>query len=363
MPSLHHNHPEAEERTALWSPRFPEKFASMPQTWRELIQEAKAHQIALGVPDNRFVGTLLSGPAWNQLVNGAYPVPSTDRGQSQMVLKLRALVQRGENMLNERQTAQAPAELVLLERPELRRVEQALDEAKRRLACGIEERLVTIVGPTRAGKTCLLRMLKERQRIDWTFRALPSTKVRYRKFLEGMAKAIGLRDLSSKDVTDLEEAVLAKFSSVPCVLAIEELQRFSRRALEFLKCVLNETQASLVLCLKPAEWKAMRRTLNEDMQQFLGRNIATIRLQVTAEMVAEVAKAHWADGADAQLCRQIASEAEKGGGMSAVRVIIESAARLAGSKPVTSSTVNSALRLYRLGVPELTPTAQRLLAA
>lgn len=366
MPHLHHSHNEADERLELaWKPKNAAAFATMPAEWRDLIGEAVRVQQALEASDSQFVGSgsLISSSGWNQLKNGQYRVPTTARGIESISLTLRALVQRGNDLLADRETPVTPTALKLLERPELDLVLKALKVANQRLAAGIEERLITVVGATRSGKTCLIRLLADRQKIDWSFRALPSAKTHYRKFLEGLAKAVGMRDIGSKSACDLEDLLLARFSSAPCVLAIEELQRFSRRALEFLKSVLNDTQATILLFLKPAEWRLMRRTTNEDMQQFLGRNITTVMLKVDPAVVQRLAADAWAGGCPAPLAAEIAAEAEKGGGMSAVRVILQKCESYARGKPVTPVMVKAALKHYRSGVPELTAQAARLLAA
>lgn len=348
--------------TALWNPKHAELFAAMPPAFRELISTAKGHQMALGLPDAKFTGSILSGPAWNQLSNGNYPMPSQARGAANLEKNLRALVQRGEQLLMD-STAPTSAPLELIERPELARVEDALKEARRRLARDIEERLITVVGPTRSGKTCLIKLLTARQKVDWTFRARPSAKRSYRKFLEGLAKAVSVRDIEGKDSDGLEEAILAKLNVTACTLAIEELQRFSRAALEFLKSLLNDTQATIVLFIKHQEWKTMKRSKNEDMQQFLGRNIATIHLHITPAMVESLAAKAWPHGGDATQYPIIAQEGEKGGGMSAVRCILENSARLAKQRPVAAAQVKAALTVYRLGVPDLTPTAAKFLGS
>lgn len=356
MPSLHHTHPEAEERLELaWKPKNREAFNTMPPVWRDLISDAVKIQLALESSDSQFVGSgsLISSSGWNQLKNGNYRVPTTERGQESITLTLRALVQRGTDMLTERESAVKPTVLKLLERPELDLVLKALKVANQRLQAGIEERLITVVGATRSGKSCLIKLLADRQKIDWSFRALPSSKTHYRKFLEGLAKSVAMRDIASKSACDLEELLLSRFSSAPCVLAIEELQRFSRRALEFLKSVLNDTQATIILFLKPAEWRLMRRTTNEDMQQFLGRNITTVLLTVDPAVVQRLADGAWQGGCPAPLAAEIAAEAEKGGGMSAVRVILQKCESFARGKPVTQVMVKAALRSYRAGVPEL----------
>ncbi|MES2597213.1 MAG: ATP-binding protein [Verrucomicrobiota bacterium] len=372
MPTLHHNHPEKDERTALTAsthaPKYAAKFAAFPDDWRKLITEAFDRQRDLGASDRSFAGTVMSATSWNQLVNGAYPVPSTAKGISGMTAKLELVVQRGDKLASDRASKKAAGETRsiaerFVSRIELLDLEDALEAATERLKKDNEERVVVITGATRSGKTWLIKKLMSEQRVNWHFKASGGLKSRYRAFLEELASLMRLRDVEGKTVDKLEKSIIAKLSNVEGVLAVEELQRFSPRALEFFKDLLNHSKVTLVLCMLPGQWQKMTRSNHEDMQQFLGRCVSRIDLHVTAEVVQDFAPSLWARCAKKEaeaLCATIAREAEAGGSMSLVRDVCEGAAIFAGRHgPVTREHIEKALSAYRGGVPVLGTAARK----
>lgn len=373
-----HSHPETEERqsTALslftddsyhlpWEPKFPAKFNGYPPAWRELIVAAKHSQKALGISDNKFAGSIIAGSAWNQLFNGAYRMPTTEAGVQSICNSLRDLMKRGELLLRDRaeETRQEEARSIAeryVPRDELTDVHDALREASARLRVGNEERNIVVIGETRSGKSWMIEKLLSEQKVQWRFRARPASKGRYRAFLKGIAKALNMRDIDKRDIDDLEEAILDKLNENPCAIAIEELQRFSKRALEFLKCVMNETKATLLLFLKPREYKRMVNADDEDAEQFLGRTVVKVELHVTAALVKAMAKQAWQTPCPEAVAKLIAEAAAKGGALSLVREVLTNAVTFAGgASRVERQHVESALEAYRRGVPEL-HTARKL---
>lgn len=355
-----------------WTPKHAEKFAQFDADWRGLIAQAKTMQIALGTPtkpfsDSQFAGSIMNGSAWNQLYNGAYRVPTTEKGIKSITQNLRDLIKRGEMLLREQATLQQTADsrsIVerFIDRPELEDVHDALAEASKRLRSHNEERNIAVVGPTRSGKTWMIEKLISEQKVNWRFRPQPHMKRRYSAFLKGMAKALGLRDLDKMDIADLEEAILTKLNANPCALAIEELQRFSRAALEFLKCVLNETKATLVIFMKPREYAKMIASDDDDAQQFLGRTIIKIELHVTEALVQQIAQKECKCAFTQSTLKLITDAAEKGGSLSLVREVIENATTFAGRSAISREHVEKALSVYRRGVPEM-KTARQLFGA
>lgn len=361
MPSIHHNHPEPEERSdklaLTWKPKFPEQFHASPDAWKPLIARCKEIQQNLSLSDGSFTGPLLTGSAWNQLCNGAYRVPTTQRGIESIKDDLTALLERGKELLIKRaETGSTKKTLAerFVNRPEYDEVIGALEDAARNADEGLEERVVIIVGDTRCGKSTLLTKLILENKVNWHLRAKPDMKGSYKRFLLGIGAALKLRDLDERNQSELQASILKKLDKVRGVLAIEELQSFSNRALEFLKNLLNDTQVTLVISMLPGQFRRMTRQTSEDMQQFLGRSVGIVQLAVTDKLVADYSPQLWKKCANAgQLQHIIAQEALKGGGMSLVRDVCRDALLIAGTSGVQPHHISDALTDFRRKIPAM----------
>lgn len=381
MPALHYSHPEPDERQPLanvHAPKFPAKFNAFPDVWRVLIRDCVSRQQDLGLGDRAFAGTILSATSWNQLVNGSYPLPRSDDGVASVAKNLADLQKRGDILTREREDkAQASKALSIAERfvrrAELDDVEGALEDARTRQERGNEERVVIVTGATRAGKSWLIEKLKSKQLVQWHLKgggASPDAfskedgsrrKTRYHAFLQTLGRTMKIRDLDLKTSDDLAASILQKLQGVEGVLAIEELQRFTPRCLEFFKDLLNHSKVSLLLCMLPGKFKAMARSGHEDMQQFLGRSVLHVELRVSADLVKAYAPEVWDRCPEAaKMCRLIAEEAERGGGMSLVREVCEAAVIFAPRRAsVTAEHIGKALAAYRRAVPVMSRTSEQ----
>ncbi len=377
MPSLHHTHPEPEERggpfALTWKPKFPQQFQDLPAPWQPLIARCKEMQQILGLPDGIFAGTLFAGAAWNQLCNGAYRLPTTSRGIDSIEANLLALLDRGKGLLEKKSEA-GSKKLTLVEqfvhRPEYTEVVDGLEDAAENADAHLEERVVILVGGTRSGKSTLLAKLIAENKVNWKLRATPIMKRSYKQFLLGIGEALKLRGLyEEREVKRngekvkltfepsqalLQTSILKKLDKVRGVLAIEELQSFSPAALEFLKTLLNDTQVSLVICMLPGQYARLIRQSSEDMQQFLGRSVGVVKLEVTDKLVASYCPKLWKSCSEAGKLQQlIALEAAKGGGMSLVRDVCRDAQLLTGGSGVQPHHINNALADFRRKVPAM----------
>lgn len=362
MPALHHNHPESEERLAAplcWTPKHAARFAELPAEWRERIARAKEMQIALQQSDAQFSGPIMPGSSWNQLFNGGYPVPSTQRGLEKIAQQLDTLITRGKDALEK--AAQGRRTIVPLSerfvmRPEFTEITEYLDDAQANNEEELEERIVILIGGTRCGKSATIAKLKALGKVAWHLNATPDLKGSYRAFLTGIAKALRLRDLDEKNAASLQASIMSKLDKVEGTLAIEELSNFSRRGLEFLKMLLNRTQVNLLICMLPGQFERLVRRAqrhDEDAAQFLGRSVGIVRLEVTKQLVADFAPKLWTRCPQAEdLQALIAQEAAKGGGMALVRDVCRDAGLIAEhTGGLKAHHITTALRDYRHKVP------------
>jgi len=363
MPSLHHNHPEPEERSdklALsWTPKFPEQFHASPDAWKPLIARCKEIQQNLSLSDGSFTGPLLTGSAWNQLCNGAYRVPTTQRGIESIKDDLTALLERGKELLEKKASGRKPLNVVdqFVMREEYTAVTDYLEDAVKNIEDHNEERIVFVLGETRQGKSSIIAKLKAENKVHWHLKATPAMKKSYKEFLAGIALALNLRDVKESTGAKLQKAILGKLDKVTGVLAIEELKSFSNDALEFLKMLLNDTQLCLVVCMLPGQYRHIRKCRgedSEDRQQFLGRSVGVVNLEVTPKLVASFAPKLWKGCADARMLQTaIAEEAAKGGGMSLVRDVCRDALLIAGTSGVQAHHISDALTDFRRKIPAM----------
>lgn len=360
MPAQHHNHTEPEERSekiALsWTPKHAEKFHAMPENWKPLIARVKEMQQALKLSDGAFVGPLISSSAYNQLVNGAYRVPTEERGLQSITDTLLALADRGKELLIKKAGARKVASPLesFVTRPEYDEIIDYLEDAAKNADDALEERAVLLVGGTRCGKSALLEKLASENKVNWRLSATPVMKRSYKQFLLGIGAALKLRDLEEGREAKLQTRILAKLDKVKGVLAIEELQSFSPAALEFLKILLNKTQVSLVICMLPGQYERMMRSTGEDMQQFLGRSVGVVKLKVTRELVADFMPKLWKRCPNAEdLQTLLAVEATKGGGMSLLRDVCRDAQLLVDHDGLKKHHIVDALEDFRRKMPAM----------
>jgi hypothetical protein len=364
MPHQHHTHPEPEERSddtlaLTWKPKFPAQFEASPPAWKPLIARCKEMQQALSISDNAFTGPLFAGSAWNQLCNGKYRVPTKQGGIDSIRDNLLALVDRAKELLEKKAAGRKPVSVVdqFVMREEYTAVTDYLEDAAKNIEDKNEERIVFVLGETRQGKSSIIAKLKAENKVHWHLKATPAMKKSYKEFLAGIALALNLRDVKESTGAKLQKAILGKLDKVTGVLAIEELKSFSNDALEFLKMLLNDTQLCLVVCMLPGQYRHIRKCRgedSEDRQQFLGRSVGVVNLEVTPKLVGQYNPTLWKRCPDAGKLQQIiAEEAVKGGGMSLVRDVCRDALLLAGADGVKPHHISDALTDFRRKIPAM----------
>ena len=360
MPALHHNHPEPEERLALhWKPLNAEKFERFPDAWKPLIIRAKQMQDTLGVSDGTFAGVVMSGSTWNLLVNGNHRIPTGSRGEAQISDKLTRLVDSGMEQLR-RKVEDAAPKLALIEkfveRPELDKLRKVLKRAVDAAEEHDEAKVAWLVAPSQFGKTTLITKLQEEGKVHWLMKATPAMRRSYRRFLKGIASALSLRGVEGRTVDQVEDSIIAKIGDKKGVLAIQELQRLSDQALEFLKTLLNDTSVSLLISMLPGQYEAMLNRDSEDMQQFVSRSVGVILLKVESGFVGHFHPQMWQKCPDAErIKRAVIAEAYKGGGVRLVKAVCSDIRVIASSQhraPLIDDFQN-ALADFRRRVPAM----------
>jgi DNA transposition AAA+ family ATPase len=284
-------------------------------------------------------------------------VPKAAKALNRMTATLWALLEQGrETLIRRAEKKKDPLTLAerFVTRPEYEEVKDCLEDALANAEEALEERVVILVGGTRAGKTAMIAKLKAERKVNWHLVASPDLRSSYKAFLAGIAKALSLRDIEGSSSSEIQRSIMSKLEKMRGVLAIEELQSFSPKALEFLKGLLNHTQVCLVICMLPGQFRKMTRSTGEDMQQFLGRSVGVVKLEVTPALVATFAPQLWTRCPQAQeLQTMLATEAMMGGGMSLLRDVCRDASLLSKSEGLKPHHITDALADFRRKIPAM----------
>lgn len=345
--------------TLHWKPLNAEKFEQFPKAWRPLIIRAKGMQETLGVSDGNFTGPIMGGSVWNLLFNGQHRIPTGARGEEQITDKLLRLVDHGMEQLR-RKVEDAAPKLALVdkfvERPELERARKILKRATDAAENGDEAKVAWLVAPSQFGKTTLITKLQQEGKVHWLMKATPSMRRSYKRFLRGIASALNLRGVEGRTADQVEDSIVAKIGKAKGVLAIQELQRLSDQALEFLKTLLNDTSVSLLISMLPGQYEAMLKRDSEDMQQFVSRSVGVVLLKVEEGFVSSFHPQMWAKCPDAEAIKKaIRTEAYKGGGVRLVKAVCGDIRVIsaADSRAPLISDFQSALEDFRRRVPAM----------
>lgn len=311
--------------TVHWKPLNAAKFAQFPEPWKPLIIRAKGMQETLGVSDGSFTGPIMGGSVWNMLFNGNHRLPTGTRGVEQIADKLNRLIDHGMDQLR-RKVEDATPKLALVEkfveRPELEKTRKILKRSTDAAESGDEAKVAWLVAPSQFGKTALITKLQQEGKIHWLMKATPSMRRSYKRFLRGIASALNLRGVEGRTADQVEDSIIAKIGKAKGVLAIQELQRLSDQALEFLKTLLNDTSVSLLISMLPGQYEAMLKRNSEDMQQFVSRSVGVVLLKVEESFVGRFHPQMWQKCPDAEaIKRAIRAEAYNGGGVRLVKAV------------------------------------------
>lgn len=372
---MHHNHPEAAERTPA-SRVPPRRFQSRPNLAsgyspkaRELIAEASKIQADLKA--SRALGkTWTDGDfckdfggfvanVFFQLKAGTYPFPKMASAVTRMEANLAALVEHGKAWVRKKadvamRSKIRPVGNAFIEFPEYSLIKAAIKRAQERVELRSEERLVVVVGEFRSGKTWCFDKLLEDGVSTWGVAATVSWKESFRAMLEKLHKVIlGTPAVASWPCWKLEDHMLENLENQTGVLAVQELQDVSRKSLVFLKTVLNTTTMTMVWFMTPEYYRWFHRSGGDDhadRTQIIARIGDVVWMGAeTAETVAALAPDLWAGvPADDERLQLIVSEANKLGAKSLLRRVSKMLSDTPGiHRPPTLGQVKVALSAYR----------------
>ncbi|GAA5137500.1 hypothetical protein GCM10023213_14330 [Prosthecobacter algae] len=370
MPALHHNHPEAEERTevqpavkTLW--KAGKHWTTYPEEWQNLIiqcADIQARLRATGAQgrnwsDEDFAGTSAIGGKWASFRVGLYPYPATAKTRTELRLGLDDLLAHARNHELRTQDAAQRAQIAavssqFIELPDYQAIRGAISAAHAKIGERNEERLVVFRARTRGGKTWLADKLMEEGIVTWKVTATPCWKASYKAMLLKLAELIGISE-AKRTVLDLETVVLKSMKTLAGVLLFEEVQSLCHQSQEFIKTILNETTLTVCIFITNEAHDTLLGKGGNELAQLFARAEANLPASpITAEIVRLFNPALYAQVAhEGQLVR-IAKAANDLGALSAVRRITDMIrADVKTGAVITDQIVDAAIADYRSHVP------------
>lgn len=374
MPSLHHNHPEPDERTPL--PRLIKhghKWSEWPQETREQITRIavlQARLADLGVAgknwsDKDFTAGRDIATIWPSLRTGTYPYPSQTKTKAKWSRELDALEQHGKTELQRHEHEQAKKlRLISADRfikfAEYEAISSAIDAAKLKTATRSEERLIVFRARTRGGKTWLADQLTDEEKINWRIEATPSWRRSYRALLVSLSEMFDIAMPRKADAPTLEANLINHIKTLSGVVLFEEVQALCHDSQEFIKLILNKSTLVVCIFVTNEAHEDMLAHGGNHLAQLLARAETTITAsKITAAHVREFNPDLWQKAGDEKQLELVADSANRLGALSAVRRITANVAALARrSEIITDAMIQTAINAYRQAVP-VVDTARR----
>lgn len=258
MPAMHHNHPESEERTdfqpvpeptarPLWSGLTPEH--------RSAIEEIAAWQDSVGLNDTQFVEgcAKMSAQSWYQLRTGRYGAKDCSRMVGIAISHAKI---RRKTLAKAREFSSQP--FPFMETRQFREVMDAVASAQAAAESGDDDKVVWVVGKSGMGKTEAARQLVK-LRTARLISASESWREGYLDALTDIALAIGVPTPKSVEEKPkawpskgaAERAIMTQLKARPGILCVNEVEFFSRRVLNLLRKIADESQTVVVIFCVP----------------------------------------------------------------------------------------------------------------
>jgi len=153
-----------------------------------------------------------------------------------------------------------------------------------------EHRLVIICGTYGSGKSTTARHLI-RAFGGQLIHAKPSWTRSYLECLTEIAKGLGLTSVF-RSAGSAERAILAELAHAPRLIVIDEANHFNASGLNFLKTILNETKAAIVLCTLPNHLNLIAAVHREESRQLVRRAVAIIHIGAVTSVEVSAIRDH-----------------------------------------------------------------------
>ncbi len=249
MIAMHHNHPEAEEReqSKLWS--------NYTETQRAKVEEIAAWQSKAGLSDAQFVEGCpkMSYQSWYQLRTGRYSAKDCSR---MVGIAVEHAANRRKTFVKAKTLSATP--FPFCETDRFREIVDAVESAQAAAEAGDDDKIVWVIGRSGMGKTEAARQLVSRHGARLVT-ASESWREGYLDALTDFALAIDVPQPKSAkgdpkawpSKGTAERAIMRHLANRPGILCVNEVEFFSRRVLNLLRAIADQTQTVVVIFCVP----------------------------------------------------------------------------------------------------------------
>ena len=180
---------------------------------------------------------------------------------------------------------EAPTAAEYLETSTLQTVRRSVETSLKLAAQQSEHKLTILSGRTGAGKTFISGLLVK-QFAGITCNALTDWKRSPRAMLEDLAAKLGISTTKAMRSAEISRAIRKSFSE-PKLLVINELSRHTVNSgfIAFIREMLNETSACVVLCVVPDALAYFAQEMRDELDQSTRRGRIYHAAPITAEDV------------------------------------------------------------------------------
>lgn len=261
MIAMHHNHPEADQRIGNETTEDDSKklWKNYTPAQRTKVEEIAEWQAKVGLSDAQFVEGCpkMSLQSWYQLRSGRY----TAKDCSRMVgIAVEHAGLRRRTFVKARLLSATPFPFVDTDR--FREVVEAVESAQAAAEAGDDDKIVWVIGKSGMGKTEAARQLVTRHSARLVT-ASESWREGYLDALTDFALAVDVPQLKNNkgdpkawpSKGTAERAIMKHLANRPGILCVNEVEFFSRRVLNLLRAIADQTQTVVVIFCVPDFYK------------------------------------------------------------------------------------------------------------
>lgn len=331
-----------KEEKILWENYTPEQ--------RQAIEEIVAWQNSAGLTNAEFVEgcSSMAEQSWYQLSTGRYGAKDCTKMVAvakKHVIERRAIFIKSQNL----------KPVGFIESDKFSEVVGAVDSAQAAADIGDDDKIIWVIGESGMGKTEIARQLVDRKTASLVT-ASESWREGFLDALTDFAEAIGIPHPVNADGKDkawgskgaAEREIMKKLKTSPRVLCVNEVEFFSRRVLNLLRKIADETKTVIVIFCVPEFYNEILKQGGAYAKQLRTRTEGVVWLdKIERSDIAKLLSHYWPALKDDQTAAEIAKYANEFGGWRIAKRICRN---LHGNFPLTPpgiDDVRAAINLQR----------------
>lgn len=301
-------------------------WANFTPDQRATIEEISAWQTAAGLSNAEFVSgcTQMSEQSWYQISTGRYGAKDPTRMVN--IAKAHAARRRATFA---RANSLGARPLPFIETAKWQEMSEAVDSALAAAELGDDDKIIWGIGESGMGKTEIARQLI-RTKTATMVTASEAWRDGYLDALTDIAEALGIpsptnasgqaKSWASKGTA--ERAILKALTAKPRVLCVNEVEFFSRRLLNLIRKIADETKTVLVIFCVPEFYRDILTQGGAYARQLRTRTEGVVWLdKVESGDVAKVMEHYWPGHSHGEAAKAIARYACKFGGWRIIKRI------------------------------------------